>query len=89
MPALRRPVPADLATRIGRTPPIRPARELGPGHVIVTMPCDSGARHPRKLFNPALLREKGIAVPEWLDRAFPEHRAGRPRRRRGAHERLH
>ncbi|WP_113066009.1 cysteine synthase A [Oleiagrimonas sp. MCCC 1A03011] len=50
---------------------IRLARELGPGHTIVTMLCDSGTRYPRKLFNPALLREKNIPVPGWLDRAFP------------------
>ena len=49
---------------------IRLGRELGPGHVIVTMLCDSGARYPRKLFNPALLREKGVPVPAWLDRAL-------------------
>jgi cysteine synthase A len=35
------------------------------------MLCDSGTRYPRKLFNPALLREKNIPVPDWLDRAFP------------------
>lgn len=51
---------------------IRLARELGPGHVIVTILCDSGTRYPRKLFNPTLLREKGIPVPAWLDRAFPD-----------------
>jgi cysteine synthase len=50
---------------------IRLARELGPGHVIVTMLCDSGTRYPRKLFNPALLNEKGVPVPDWLERAFP------------------
>lgn len=49
---------------------IRLARELGPGHVIVTMLCDSGTRYPRKLFNPSLLREKGIPVPAWLDKSF-------------------
>lgn len=50
---------------------IRLARELGPGHVIVTVLADAGTRYAKKLFNPAFLRDKGISVPEWLDRAFP------------------
>ncbi len=50
---------------------IRLARELGPGHTIVTVLCDGGMRYQAKLFNPSFLRGKGIPVPEWLDRAFP------------------
>ncbi len=50
---------------------IRLARELGPGHVVVTVLADAGTRYSRKLFNPAFLRSKGIPVPAWLDRAFP------------------
>lgn len=50
---------------------IRLARELGPGHVVVTVLADSGTRYSKKLFNPAFLRSKGIPVPAWLDRAFP------------------
>lgn len=50
---------------------IRLARELGPGHVIVTVLADAGTRYSRKLFNPEFLRGKGIPVPDWLDRAFP------------------
>lgn len=49
---------------------IRLARELGPGHSIVTMLCDAGARYRGKLFNPAFLREKGIPVADWLVRAY-------------------
>jgi cysteine synthase A len=45
---------------------IRLARDLGPGHTIVTMLCDSGARYQSKLFNPAFLRSKGLPVPSWL-----------------------
>lgn len=45
---------------------IRLARELGPGHTIVTVLCDSGTRYQQKLFNPRLLRDKGIAVPDWM-----------------------
>jgi cysteine synthase A len=46
---------------------IRLARDLGPGHTIVTLLCDSGARYASKLFNPAFLREKKLAVPAWLE----------------------
>lgn len=50
---------------------IRLARELGPGHTIVTLLADAGARYQRKLYNPSFLREKEIAVPDWLQRSFP------------------
>lgn len=45
---------------------IRLARELGPGHVIVTMLCDYGTRYQSKLLNPAFLSSKGLPVPDWL-----------------------
>jgi cysteine synthase len=48
---------------------IRLAREMGPGHTIVTILCDFGTRYQSKLFNPEFLREKGLPVPGWLDRA--------------------
>ena len=51
---------------------IRLARELGPGHMIVTTLADSGTRYQAKLFNPAFLRGKSLPVPAWLERAFPE-----------------
>jgi len=47
---------------------IRLAKDLGPGHTIVTMLCDSGARYHSKLFNPDFLRAKKLPVPEWLER---------------------
>jgi len=47
---------------------IRLARELGPGHTIVTVLCDHGGRYQSKLFNPAFLRAKGLPVPAWLER---------------------
>lgn len=47
---------------------IRLARELGPGHTIVTILCDFGTRYQSKLFNPDFLKEKGLPVPDWLDR---------------------
>jgi len=45
---------------------IRMAREMGPGHTIVTMLCDYGNRYQSKLFNPAFLKEKGLPAPPWL-----------------------
>ena len=48
---------------------MRLARDLGPGHTIVTVLCDSGARYASKLYNPAFLREKGLPVPAWMERA--------------------
>lgn len=47
---------------------IRMAREMGPGHTIVTILCDYGTRYQSKLFNPTFLREKGLPVPDWLER---------------------
>ena len=46
---------------------IRLAEELGPGHTVVTILCDSGNRYQSKLFNPAFLREKGLPTPSWLE----------------------
>lgn len=46
---------------------IRVARELGPGHTIVTILCDFGTRYQSKLYNPAFLRGKGLPVPSWLE----------------------
>ncbi len=48
---------------------VKMAREMGPGHTIVTVLCDYGNRYQSKLYNPAFLREKGLPVPGWLDRA--------------------
>ncbi|MFZ5728172.1 MAG: cysteine synthase A [Phenylobacterium sp. RIFCSPHIGHO2_01_FULL_70_10] len=45
---------------------IRLARDLGPGHTIVTILCDQGARYQSKIFNPAFLAEKGLPAPPWL-----------------------
>ncbi|MBN9069138.1 MAG: cysteine synthase A [Rhizobiales bacterium] len=47
---------------------IRLARDLGPGHTIVTMLCDYGMRYQSKLFNPAFLRTKDLPIPGWMDR---------------------
>jgi cysteine synthase A len=42
------------------------ARRMGPGHRIVTILCDGGARYQSKLFNPDFLRGKNLPVPPWL-----------------------
>jgi cysteine synthase A len=47
---------------------IRLARELGPGHTVVTILCDYGTRYQSKLFNPEFLRSKGLPAPAWLER---------------------
>ena len=46
---------------------IRLARELGPGHTIVTVLADYGTRYQSKLFNPAFLRGKDLPVPGWME----------------------
>lgn len=44
------------------------ARDLGPGHTIVTILCDYGTRYQSKLYNPEFLKSKGLPVPDWLER---------------------
>jgi cysteine synthase A len=46
----------------------RLARELGPGHTIVTILCDSGTRYQSRLFNRAFLEARSLPVPPWLSR---------------------
>ena len=50
---------------------VKLAREMGPGHTIVTVLCDYGTRYQSRLFNPEFLREKDLPVPEWLDKSQP------------------
>jgi cysteine synthase A len=45
---------------------VRLARELGPGHTVVTILADSGTRYQSKLFNRAFLKDKGLPAPDWL-----------------------
>ena len=47
---------------------IRMAKEMGPGHTIVTVLCDYGTRYQSKLFNPDFMRSKNLPVPEWLEK---------------------
>lgn len=45
---------------------IHMAREMGPGHTIVTILCDYGQRYQSKVYNPEFLKERGLPVPSWL-----------------------
>jgi cysteine synthase len=56
------------STAINIAGAIRLARELGPGHTIVTVLCDYGTRYQSKLYNPDFLRSKNLPVPAWLER---------------------
>lgn len=47
---------------------IRLAKDMGPGHTIVTVLCDLGSRYQSKLYNPDFLRSKGLPAPAWLER---------------------
>ena len=55
-----------LSSGINVAGAIKLARELGPGHTIVTILADSGMRYQSKMFNPEFLKEKGLPVPSWL-----------------------
>jgi cysteine synthase A len=55
------------STGINLAGAIRTAKELGPGHVIVTVLCDYGNRYQSKMFNPDFLQEKELPVPSWLE----------------------
>lgn len=46
---------------------IEMARDMGPGHTIVTILCDYGTRYQSKLFNPEFLRSKSLPVPAWIE----------------------
>ncbi len=46
---------------------VRLARDMGPGHTIVTILCDYGNRYASKLFNPEFLRSKNLPTPPWMN----------------------
>lgn len=56
-----------LSSGINVAGAVRMAKEMGPGHTIVTILADYGTRYMSKLFNPAFLKEKGLPVPDWLE----------------------
>jgi cysteine synthase A len=45
---------------------IQLAKQMGPGHTIVTILCDYGQRYQSKLFNPAFLKERNLPIPDWM-----------------------
>lgn len=57
------------STAINVAGAVRMAREMGPGHTIVTVLADYGTRYQSKLFNPVFLESKGLPVPDWMSRA--------------------
>ncbi|RBW61718.1 MULTISPECIES: cysteine synthase A [Ruegeria] len=57
------------STAINMAGAVRLAKDLGPGHTIVTILCDYGTRYQSKLFNPDFLREKELPVPDWMTEA--------------------
>ena len=50
----------------------RLAQELGPGHTLVTILCDSASRYQGKMFNLAFLQEKGLPEQEWMETGVPD-----------------
>ena len=57
-----------LSTGINVAGAIRLARDMGPGHTIVTVLCDYGSRYQSKIFNPSFLHEKDLPTPKWLEK---------------------
>jgi len=57
------------STAINIAGAVRLAKDLGPGHTIVTILCDYGTRYQSKLFNPDFLRSKDLPVPDWMTEA--------------------
>ena len=55
-----------LSSGINVAGAIRAAKELGPGHTVVTLRCDLGQRYSAKIWNPAFLKEAGLPAPDWL-----------------------
>ncbi|TCL67230.1 cysteine synthase A [Rhizobium sp. BK251] len=54
------------STAINIAGAVRLAKDLGPGHTIVTILCDYGNRYQSKLFNPDFLKSKGLPIPPWM-----------------------
>ena len=56
------------STGINVAAAMRMAKDMGPGHTIVTVLCDYGNRYQSKLFNPDFMRSKNLPVPEWIEK---------------------
>eukprot|EP00246_Nothoceros_aenigmaticus_P002485 TRINITY_DN13357_c0_g1_i1.p1 TRINITY_DN13357_c0_g1~~TRINITY_DN13357_c0_g1_i1.p1 ORF type:complete len:255 (-),score=38.13 TRINITY_DN13357_c0_g1_i1:133-897(-) len=61
-----------LSTGINVGGAIKLAKELGPGHTIVTILCDLGTRYQSKLYNVDFLKSKGLPYPQWLEAGFKD-----------------
>jgi hypothetical protein len=59
-------LPVGTCSGINVAAAIRVARAMRPGHTIVTVLCDGGARYASKPFSPEFQRDKGLPVPGWL-----------------------
>lgn len=57
------------STAINIAGAVKLARDLGPGHTVVTILCDYGNRYQSKLFNPDFLASKGLPVPGWMGKS--------------------
>jgi len=55
------------STAINMAGAMKLARDMGPGHTIVTILCDYGTRYQSKVWNPDFLKSKDLPVPTWLD----------------------
>ena len=55
-----------LSSGINIAGAIRTAKELGPGHTVVTLLCDLGQRYSAKIWNPAFLKQANLPAPGWL-----------------------
>ena len=61
-----------LSTGINVGGAIKLAKQLGPGHTIVTILADYGTKYPKKIYNPELLKSKNLPQPNWLVTDTPE-----------------
>ena len=50
------------STGINLCAAVEVARQMGPGHTIVTMLCDDGSKYRSRLFNPDFLAEKNLSI---------------------------
>jgi cysteine synthase A len=51
---------------INITGAIKLAKQMGPGHNIVTILCDPGKRYASKIYNREFLKSKNLPIPNWL-----------------------
>ncbi len=44
---------------------VKIAKDLGPGHTVVTILCDSGSKYQSRLYNPEFLAERNLTIPQF------------------------